>query len=135
MIDFKKYTTKKVVIERLAPIPTKPQNVIIERWLPYAEQRRRVIFNKPTQADPVPMPPRNVIIQWESPDVTVTKNIKYMGAVQADPVEYVKMYGSQLRVSDDLPQFVKDIPTPEEIGTLAADYKTRSLVELEGKYE
>ena len=37
---------RKVVIERLAALPTKPQNVIIERWLPYAEQKRRVIFNK-----------------------------------------------------------------------------------------
>ena len=28
---------RKVVIERLAPLPSKPQSVIIERWLPYTQ--------------------------------------------------------------------------------------------------
>jgi len=37
---------RKVVIERLAPLPSKPQNVIVERWLPYSEVKRRVVFNR-----------------------------------------------------------------------------------------
>ena len=70
---------RKVVIERLAPLPSKPQNVIIERWLPYGEQKRRVVFNKPTQPDPVVVPPKNIIVQWEAPDVNVSTEIKYLG--------------------------------------------------------
>ncbi len=54
---------RKVVIERLAPLPSKPQSVIIERWLPYADVKRRVIYNKPCQPDPVVIAPKNVVIQ------------------------------------------------------------------------
>lgn len=124
---------RKVVIERLAPLPSRPQNVIIERWLPYGEIKRRVIFNKPTQPDPVVVPPRNIIVQWEAPDVTVSKEIKYLGVVRANPAEYVEKYGSTLVT--EMPEFVKEIATPAEVGVLAADYKAKSLVELEGELE
>jgi hypothetical protein len=32
---------RKVVIERLAVLPNKPQAVIVERWLPYTQQKRK----------------------------------------------------------------------------------------------
>jgi hypothetical protein len=107
--------------------------VIIERWLPYGETKRRVIFNKPTQPDPVVVNPRNIIVQWEAPDVNVTKEVKYLGVVRANPNEYVEKYGETLLT--DLPDFVQEIETPEEVGVLAADYKAKSLVELEGELE
>ena len=126
---------RKVVIERLAPLPSKPQNVIIERWLPYGEVKRRVIFNKSTAADPVIANPRNVIVQWEAPEVNIKKEIKYLGVIRANPVEYVQRYGAELKVSTALPQFVLDIKTPTEVGVLAADYRAKALLELEGQLE
>lgn len=44
---------RKVIIERLPPLPAKPQTIIVERWLPFRTQRRRVIYQKPTEADVV----------------------------------------------------------------------------------
>ena len=126
---------RKVVIERLAPLPSKPQNVIIERWLPYGEVKRRVIFNKSTAADPVIANPRNVIVQWEAPEVNIKKEIKYLGVIRANPVEYVQRYGAELKLSSALPQFVLDIKTPAEVGVLAADFRAKSLFELEGQLE
>ena len=38
---------RKVVIERLAPIPQKPQSVILEKWLPYSflrDDERKLLF-------------------------------------------------------------------------------------------
>lgn len=125
---------RKVVIERLAPLPTKPQNVIIERWLPYGEVKRRVIFNKSTQSDPVVAKPRNVIVQWEAPQVQIKKEVKYLGVIKANPAEYVSRYGSSLKLSRDLPQFVLDIQTPSDI-ILAADYQSSNVLELEGQLE
>ncbi len=127
---------RKVVIERLAPIPARPQNVIIERWLPYAEHgKRRVTFNKaPASAEIVN--PRNVIIQWEEPRVNIKQEVKYLGVVRANPVEYVQKFGPTLRTHTELPQFVLDIATPSEFGVLAADHKFKTLVhELEGDLE
>ena len=57
---------RKVIIERLAPFPPKSQEIIIERWLPYVEVKRKVIF-QPAPPDPVVIKPRNVIVQWETP--------------------------------------------------------------------
>jgi hypothetical protein len=50
---------RKVVIERLPPLPCKPQAVIAERWLPYATLKRRVIFQG-APPDPIIVKPRNV---------------------------------------------------------------------------
>ena len=47
------------IIERLAPLPSKPQSVIIERWLPYTAVKRRVIFQG-APPDPIIVKPRNV---------------------------------------------------------------------------
>ena len=37
---------RRVVIERLPPMPPKPVDFIIERWLPYEEQERQIKFIK-----------------------------------------------------------------------------------------
>jgi hypothetical protein len=112
---------RKVVIERMAPMPPKPQPVIIERWMPYSEQKRRVIYQK-APPDPVVCKPKNIIVQWETPDVCIKKDIKHLGVVCANPCEYIQRYGSTLKKSADLPQFVKDIP-PQCGVELAANKK------------
>jgi hypothetical protein len=36
---------RKVIIERLPELPDSPQNIQIERWLPYKEKPRKIILN------------------------------------------------------------------------------------------
>ena len=60
---------RKVIIEQLPQIPSRPQDVVVERWMPYPKVKRRVIFNKPNQPDPEFAKPKNMIIQWENPQV------------------------------------------------------------------
>lgn len=122
---------RKVIIERLAALPSKPQSVMIERWLPYSGVKRRVIYNKPNQPDPVIVKPKNVIVQWEAPNVNVRKDIKYLGVIRANPVEYVQRYLGSLTEAKELPQFVKDIKTPDNL-VLAAEYRKVGLMELYG---
>jgi len=43
---------------------------VVERWLPYSNPKRKVIYERPLP-DPVVVKPRNVIIQWEAPAVTI----------------------------------------------------------------
>lgn len=112
---------RKVIIERLAPLPVKPQPIIIERWLPYKEQKRRVILEKNTKQDPVPVRPRNLIIQWEQPKIQIKKQVRFLGIINANPAEYRHRYGNVLKDADQLPEFVKDIETPTEVGNLAAE--------------
>jgi hypothetical protein len=104
---------RKVIIERLAQIPAKPQAILVERWLPYAETKRRVIFKRACQQDPVVLESRNVIVQWEAPKVTIKKEFKDLGVVRADPKDYAIRYAGKLIRSSSLPKFVRDIKAPE----------------------
>ncbi len=61
---------RKVIIERLAALPNKPQAVITERWLPYTQSKRRVIFQAAPPAQAY-CKPKNVIVQWQAPNVAI----------------------------------------------------------------
>ena len=122
---------RKVIIERLAPLPSKPQSVLIERWLAYGEVKRKVIFRKSNVRDAIVVKPRNVIIQWEAPRVSVRKEFKFLGVIQANPAEYVARYGSSLVVSSALPAIANEFSVPAGL-VLAANYKYKELHELEG---
>ena len=121
---------RKVIIERLPSIPSKPQSIIIERWLPYREQKRRVIFQKPEQPEVQFSKQKNVIIQWEMPKIEIKKEFKDLGIVRANPVEYVQRFGTSLKHANELPDFVKEIKPPNDL-MLACDWEP-SLNDLDG---
>lgn len=102
---------RRVIIERMPPLPPKPQSIIVERWLPYKQQKRRVVYQK---AAPVqqPAPQKNLIIQWEGTQARVVKEFRNLGIIKADPNTYVQQYGTQLRPTQGLPDFIKALPTP-----------------------
>ncbi|CAF0908673.1 unnamed protein product [Didymodactylos carnosus] len=102
---------RRVIIERMPPLPPKPQSIIVERWLPYKQQKRRVIYQKAPPVPP-PAPQKNLIIQWEGTQARVVKEFRNLGIIKADPNAYVQQYGSQLRPTQGLPDFVKVLPTP-----------------------
>jgi len=101
---------RKVVFEKLANLPAKPQNILIEKWLPYQPQKRRVIYQK-SCVQPPPNP-RNLVIEWEAPDVEVQKVCKDLGVVDADPEEYVRKYGPELKSACEIPQLCPSCPPP-----------------------
>ena len=121
---------RKVVIERFAQLPAKPQAVLIERWLPYAEVKRRVIFQA-APPDPIVVKPRNTIVQWEAPQINVRKEYKYLGTVRANPIDYVRLYHGSLKTANLLPDFVLNLKHPEGV-VLAAEHQPRAHHELEG---
>lgn len=100
---------RKVIIQRFnKPLPAKPQGALIERWMPYTEVKRRVIYQKPPP-EPTFSTQRNQIIQWHSPRIIVKKQIKNLGVVNCSPHEYVARYGNTLKNFYELPQFAKDL--------------------------
>jgi hypothetical protein len=76
---------RKVVIERLPQLPPKPASIIIEKWLPFPKQRRRVVYEGNHSVNYQVPRVKNTIIQWESPQPVIKKGIKYLGIVNADP--------------------------------------------------
>ncbi len=124
---------RKVVIERLPPIPMKPQSVIIEKWLPYKQQKRKVIFLRAKEPEKVDQKPKNLIIQWESPAVKVKKEFKDLGVFRADPNDYNAKFGSTLKHSNELSDFMEEIKA-RECKPVATDGKPVAF-ELDGDIE
>ncbi|CAF3375622.1 unnamed protein product [Rotaria sp. Silwood1] len=112
---------RRVIIERMPPLPPKPQSIIVERWLPYKQQKRRVIYQKAPPVQPSPAQ-KNLIIQWEGTQARVVKEFRNLGIIKADPSTYVQQYGSQLRPTQGLPDFIKGLPAPN----LGPEYTTMS---------
>lgn len=108
---------RKLVIEKLPKIPAQPPQIFIERWLPYGEQKVKIIHQKSNVKEPVQEKTRNVYINWEKPDVDVEQEVKYLGVSKVDPKEYMKQHGSSLKVSRELPDFVKNIPPPKAMNS------------------
>jgi hypothetical protein len=86
-------------------------SIIVERWLPYKQQKRRVIYQKAPPVQP-PAPQKNLIIQWEGTQARVVKEFRNLGIIKADPGSYVQQYGSQLRPTQGLPDFIRGLPPP-----------------------
>lgn len=122
---------RKVIIEKLAPLPERPGDVIVERWLGMDDQPRCVIF-KPNKPVCQPPPPENVIIQWSAPCLKVNKKTECLGVNDADPCAYKQKYGSSLKNASELPDFARKIKAP---GTLAADSKNGGVFKLVGDLE
>jgi hypothetical protein len=90
-----------VVVERLPDQPPKPQNVLIEKWLPYKARTRRVVFER--SCAPPPPNPRNLVIEWEQPCVEVEQQCIDLGVCDADPEEYIRQFGPELKQPCEIP--------------------------------
>lgn len=118
---------------RLAPLPARPQPIIVERWLAFPEQRRRVVFTRHPEPDAYYEKPRNMIIQWEQPQVKITREYRDLGVVRANPEEYLARFGAdKLLSASQLPDFVRNIRPPTGL-VLASDMPfVHRVPELEG---
>jgi hypothetical protein len=77
-------------------MPAKPPNIIVERWLPYKQQKRQVIYEKALSTnDNVTsttdqQTQNNLIIQYANPSVRIEKQMRSLGVVRCDPFEQNK---------------------------------------------
>lgn len=94
---------RKVITEYLPPCPAKPQQIIIDRWLPYEAPQQRVIY-QPAKPPCLIPDPKNVTIIWSEPDVDVTQVFVNLGVHNANPTEYIAKHGASLVQADALPQ-------------------------------
>jgi hypothetical protein len=118
---------RKVIVERLPVIPVKPQSILIERWLPYARPRRRVIFQQLSDPNAEAAEQarnkkiKNLVVQWDTPRVVVRKKMCNLGVVKADPACYKSLFAESMTTADRLPEFVRELPLPNGLNKLAAD--------------
>ena len=89
----------------MSNLPPRPQDIIVEKWLPYRPQKRRVVFQRAAAVQSIAVP-RNLIIEWEAPDVEIINQCKDLGVVDADPEDYRRRFGADLKQSHDLPTCV-----------------------------
>jgi hypothetical protein len=74
-------------------MPAKPPNIIVERWLPYKQQKRQVIYEKAlSPKDNLTSTidqrgQKSLIIQYANPSVRIEKQMRSLGIVRCDPYE------------------------------------------------
>jgi hypothetical protein len=79
---------RRVILEKLAKQPDEIKAVTVERWLPYDQQSRRVIFNKAPEVLPLKID-KNVEYVWETPCVEKKTDFKNLGVEVTDPAAYI----------------------------------------------
>jgi hypothetical protein len=112
-------------------LPPKPQPVIIEKWLPFENMKRKVILEKspePEQGNKS----NNVIFEWKNPETSINKELHCLGVTKVNPNDYVRKYGSTLKSSDDLPKILTDIKQPELIAGTNQSASLPGKIKLEG---
>lgn len=114
---------RKLIVEKMAPLPPKPENVIIEKWLPYNEAPRRVVYEAAPSVTPEPV--KNLIVEWQPTEANIKKRINHVFE-NADPKEYVTKYGASLLRPSDIPAYA-DIEQP----TLEASLSKRLIGDIE----
>lgn len=124
---------RKVVVERLPPIPAKPQQIFIEKWLPFKQEKRRVVYQKAEKECIIPNP-RNLVIQWESPEVEVTREYRNLGTQMADPNEYIRRHGSEILRHEEFKAAAARVGAPESV-LVSESHRHIGLPELEGDIE
>jgi hypothetical protein len=92
---------RRVIVERMSNLPPRPQDIIVEKWLPYRPQKRRVVYQRAGSLQQ--LVPRNLIIEWEAPDVEIVKQCKDLGVMDADPEDYIRRFGGELKQANELP--------------------------------
>ncbi|CAF1114019.1 unnamed protein product, partial [Didymodactylos carnosus] len=95
----------RIIVERLGALPAKPRDVVIERWLPYRQNRNRKIFY---ERDSVPyniIREPNELILHASPHARIHRQFINEGVVHADPELYRRQYAADLDGYRSHPEF------------------------------
>ena len=85
-------------------MPAKPPNIIVERWLPYKQQKRQVIYEKANEqlSSKIDSKSSNeLIIQYANPSVRIEKQMSSLGIVRCDPFERIKHSSSKTTGNDN----------------------------------
>jgi hypothetical protein len=101
---------RKIVLEKMPDQPPKPQNILIEKWLPYKPRARRVVYER-SEAPPPPNP-HNLVIEWDAPNVEIEQQCINLGVVDTDPCDYVRQFGPELKQFCEIPDLCPCLPEP-----------------------
>ncbi|CAF0756349.1 unnamed protein product [Didymodactylos carnosus] len=109
-IPAKRSQRPPIIIERLPILPIrKPPPIVIEKWLPYPEQKRKVIYEK---ASPTSKKPRSkkFIIEYKNMNVIVDKVVRHIDGInKTDPTTYVKQHAGKLHSNDSLDELLENV--------------------------
>lgn len=123
---FSLLSNESTLIDHFTELSLEKQTSLIEKWVPFCEIQQKIIV---PDADP-----KKFIFNYNSPNLSAKKELNYLGIVDVNPDEYTLKYGAELRAASDLPKYILDIKTPDNL-RLAADVPEPDVHELEGDIE
>lgn len=119
------------IIENFTQLSIEQQTNLIDKWVPFEDIQKRIFV---PDADP-----KKFIFNYNSSNLSAKKELNYLGIVDVNPDEYTQKYGAQLTDSSNLPKYILDIKTPDNLrlaaDVIAANGGDALIPELEGDVE
>jgi hypothetical protein len=129
---------RRLVVEKLAQMPEKPQPIEIERWLQYGEQTRNVKF---IPAEPVANweKEKNLLILWQCPQARVTKDLRTLETINCNPDEYRRQYSNSMLTFSQMNSRLRElnvglpepVQTPRPLPRLEGDLEALKMIDLD----
>ena len=111
------------IIDQFPELSIEQQTNLINKWVPFCDIQKKIIV---PDADP-----KKFIFNYNSSNLSAKKELNYLGIIDVNPDEYTQKYGAELKQSTDLPKYILDIKTPDNL-KLAAEITEPDIHELEG---
>ena len=124
---------RQVIIERMPAAAPLPQDVVVERWLGYPKQKRRVTYQKPAQNVQSAPTPKNILVDWEATNSTrIRQKFNFLGIESADAEEYERRFGRDLLETSRLPAYANELNSKLPHDEVLATNQTPSEFILSG---
>lgn len=81
---------RKIVVEKMPDLPVKPPDIIIEKWLPYPNIKRKIVYEKSCNKSMEYL--KNELIEWQAPLVRIEPVFHDLGIYKVDPETYKSQY-------------------------------------------
>jgi hypothetical protein len=114
---------ESTIIDQFPELSIEQQTNLINKWVPFGDIQKKIIV---PDAEP-----KKFIFNYNSSNLSAKKELNYLGIIDVNPDEYTQKYGAELKHSSDLPKYILDIKTPDNL-KLAAEITEPLVHELEG---
>lgn len=119
---------ESTIVDHFPELSLEQQTSLIDKWVPFNDIQQKILV---PDADP-----KKFVFNYNSSNLSAKKELNYLGIVDVNPDEYTQKYGAELKSAADLPKYILDIKTPDNL-RLAADLSETEMQmhELEGDLE
>lgn len=95
-----------MIIEQYPQLPPKPQDVIIERWLPNPPRQRRILYERLPAMINQPVPTGPIIVQHGQPRVRIHREVRTVPGAHLTHQQVLPIAGAHQQIFSTVNSFL-----------------------------